>query len=190
MYILQDPRIEEVIMIVDSIVKKSLHEYTKVLVTNTNTLVLIVSDTLLYRTELKCKDPYPDIAFIYSNLNEYCMNDEFLIHEMYITFRKYTLISANNRVLAQESNLRNNEEFERLLALKAADKLEFFKVPGVYPGIEYMVPMFSDFLSLNKQDDVTITINEMDGYYLLLTINIFKKKINRNVYMSCRILNI
>ena len=73
-----DPRISQVRKIVESIITKSMFEWTKVLVTETNTLVIILSDTLLYQIPLKgITDAYPPVAFKYSTIYKFEDENDF-----------------------------------------------------------------------------------------------------------------
>ena len=98
-----DPRISQVRKIVEAIITKSMFEWTKVLVTETNTLVIILSDTLLYQIPLKgITDAYPPVAFIYSDIYEFedenaCINNEFLAANIANTLNSYNNMSISGR---------------------------------------------------------------------------------------------
>ena len=61
-----DPRLDQVQKIVESLVTKSLLSNTNCLVTNDNTLVILVDDTLLYIVPLSNEISYPSIGFSYA----------------------------------------------------------------------------------------------------------------------------
>ena len=59
-----------------------------------------------------------------------------------------------------------------------------------HPGEVYLIPMFAGFLSLNKADTIGVKVYDYDEINHLIVFDIFKKKINRNVQMFCRVLKI
>ena len=50
--------------------------------------------------------------------------------------------------------------------------------------------MFAGFISLNKSDRIGVKIYDLDDLNHLIKFDIYKKKINRNVEMICRVLKI
>ena len=50
--------------------------------------------------------------------------------------------------------------------------------------------MFAGFLSLNKADTIGVQVYDYDEINHLIVFDIYKKKINRNVKMFCRVLKI
>ena len=191
-----DPRISQVRKIVEAIIAKSMFEWTKVLVTETNTLVIILSDTLLYQIPLKgITDSYPPVAFIYSKIYKFedenaCINDEFLAGNIAQTLNSYNNMSISCPIVAQNSDLRTDEKFEELVSLTSGEGLKYYRMTGVNPNNTFLIPMFSGFISLNKQDTIGMTVYDIHGGFLLLRMNIFKKKINREMIVDCRIINI
>jgi hypothetical protein len=110
---------------------------------------------------------------------------------LYPKFLYYDHFSSTNLPLAQDDELRNNAEFENLLGLKASQGLKYFHLPDLNnPGEVYLIPMFAGFLNLNKNDRVGAKIYDLDQFNHLIKFNIFKKKINRNVEMYCRVLKL
>lgn len=191
-----DPRISQVRKIVESIITKSMFNWTKVLVTETNTLVIILSDTLLYQIPLKgITEAYPRVAFIYSDIygfedeNAY-INDGFLAATIMNTVNMYNEIASIRPIVAQNDELRNDEEFENLLNLNSDNGLKYYKMIGIDPSKTYLIPMFSGFISLSKPDTIGITIYDIQDGFLLMKMNIFKKKINREMIVYCRIIKI
>lgn len=191
-----DPRISQVRKIVESIITKSMFNWTKVLVTETNTLVIILNDTLLYQIPLKgITEAYPPVAFIYSDIYKFedenaCINDGFLAAKIMITTNQYNSIVSNCTLVAQNNDLRSDEEFEKLLGLTSNEGLKYYKMTSLDLSRVYLIPMFSGFISLSKDDKIGITIFDMNDGFLLLRMNIFRKKINREMTVDCRIINI
>ena len=190
-----DPRLSQVRKIVESIVSKSMFNWTKVLVTETNTLVITVSNTLLYQIQLKdITESYPPVSFIYSDIYELpedeCINDKNIASDLSYTVNLYNNISVTCPIVAQNNELRNDDKFEELLSLSTDNDLKYYQMPGIKPESIYMVPMFSGFISLSKLDTIGITIYDIQDGFLLLRMNIFKKKINREIIVDCRIINI
>ena len=191
-----DPRISQVRKIVEAIITKSMFEWTKVLVTEANTLVIILCDTLLYQIPLKgITEAYQPVAFIYSDIYEFedenvCINDEFLAANITNILNSYNNMSISCPVVAQNSDLRSDEKFEELLSLTANEGLKYYRMTGVNPSNTFLIPMFSGFISLSKQDTIGMTVYDIHDGFLLLRMNISKKKINREMIVDCRIINI
>ena len=99
-------------------------------------------------------------------------------------------MSISCPVVAQNSDLRSDEKFEELLSLTNGEGLKYYKMTGVNPNNTFLIPMFSEFISLNKQDTIGMTVYDIHGGFLLLRMNIYKKKINREMIVDCRIINI
>lgn len=191
-----DFRIEQAVSITEAVVAKNLLPYTNILITEDNICVILANKTLLYEVQLvNITEPYPCISFAYKNIivNEdgthSIISDE-IIAKQYIRsiYQNYKSIVMNYPCIAADNDLRSNEEFEKLLSLKSGNGLKFFNMIGVDNKI-YMIPMFSGFLNLNKQDKIGIKVYDC-GDHLVLSFNIYRKKINRNVNMFVRLLNI
>lgn len=191
----KDPRIDEVKKIVESLVTKSLWEYTSILVTPTN-LNIIVTNTLLYDIPLKNQggqiigfnnykmlalDENP-IVFPY---------DRAVTRNILDTVNGYKNLISVAPIVARDDALRGNVEFEKLLELKSDQGLKYFKMPS--NSIDgylktYIVPIFAGFPNMNKQDDIGILIYDIDDFHLLINMKIMKKKINRNIDLYFRTL--
>ena len=191
---MNDSRIPEVRNIIESMCTSSYYEFIHVYINN-NTLAFIVDDTVLYITELKTIGEYfGPIVFKYSDIVNFtdeteCIIDYNILNSVINKYNTYINYSMNNPVLYTDLVLRDNEQFETLLNLKADQGLKFFKVYDANNNcIE--IPMFAGFLSSNKQDKIGITVNDLLDNHLLIHYTIFKKKINRNIHMYYRILKL
>jgi hypothetical protein len=103
----------------------------------------------------------------------------------------YTNIANNpNNIVASDYSLRDNESFEELLAIRPEQGMRYFKILGYNPSNEYMIQMFSGFISLNKPDKIGVNVLDINDGYLYIEFNIYKKKINRNLQLYCRLINI
>ncbi len=193
---MKDCRVEETRKIVEALVTKSMFKYTQVLITEVNTVIIIVNQTLLYEVPLKVvPDFYPPVAFIYSDIADFedpneCTNDEFLGNSIRNISERYLLIRNTKPVVAIDNELRENEQFENLLNLSSDQGMKYFKMPGLNLGEVYLVPMFSGFISLSKPDTIGMKIYDIQDGFLLLEMNIMKKKINRNIQVYCRIIKV
>jgi len=191
----KDPRIDEVKKIVESLVTKSLWEYTSILVTPTN-LNIIVTNTLLYDIPLKNQGG-PIIGF--SNYRAFGLDenpitfpyDRSVTRNILDTVNGYKNLISVSPIVARDDALRGNAEFEKLLELKSDQGLKYFKMPS--NSIDgylktYIVPIFAGFPNMNKQDDIGISIYDIDDFHLLINMKIMKKKINRNIDLYFRTL--
>jgi hypothetical protein len=154
-------------------------------------LVFIIENTAMFKMPLK-----NDIDFIYSSgcgvhrkgLEVY---DPEILEPLFNKYSSYYNFISTNLPLAYDDELRNNESFEELLAMKAVDGLKFYHLPDLNnPGKSYLIPMFAGFLKLNKADTVGVAIYDLDQLNHLIKFKIYKKKINREVEMVCRTLKV
>ena len=190
-----DPRIEQVRKIVETLVSKKLFFRTNVLVKGDN-VTIIVDNTAMFSVPLKGVEPniYQDISFNYVDIYEFenpneCINNVILARQIFDTKSYYTNCLSGNLV-AKENDARNNPEFERLLNLKAAEGMKFYKIKSLDFSKDYLIPIFSGFPNMNKQDDVSIEVYQTIDRFLVVRMIISKKKISRDVDMIFRILQI
>lgn len=182
-----DIRCEEVRKILTSFPKES---YARV--TNTD-IDIIVDNTVIYRMGLKTPTSgtlaalYIDTQTLLSGIPENCLISCPWVEQNY----NYTMGRLSmGPLLAQQMNLRDDPEFESLLALKSGDGMRFYKVPGFDKNKVYMIPVFTGFPNLNKQDTANVSIYANDGLSVIVDMTIFKKKLNRDIHMIYKILDI
>ncbi len=198
-----DHRIHQVRDLVEALVTKSLHDFINVyvdLIEDTWYAVIEVDSTMLYEVPLKnvpMDEIFYPIAFKYATIKDledrdiYYGSDVFLLNDMRSKYNMYKTIASTTLPVAQDSDLRTNEEFEKLLNLKTDQGLKYFKINGVNSPTEvFMIPMFAGFISLSKPDRIGISLYNIDGSYLAMKMDIFKKKINRNISVYCRIIKL
>lgn len=186
----KDVRVPQAKKLIEGIVSKSDLAKSDIMITGDNTLVIIVRDTVMYTVKLNDVPCLPSISFRYVDLTdegEYIPNNYLLynISSLYNYYNSSTLLK-----LASEPVLRGNDEFENLLNLKSSDGAEFFKINGSSIGECYFVPIFSGFPAINKADKIGIDIYDLRDGHLLVNMNIFKKKINRDIKMYFRTINL
>lgn len=192
---MNDCRVEETRKIVEALVTKSMFKYTKVLIME-DTVTIIVNQTLLYKVPLKTiSDYYYPIAFLYSDIIDFedptqYTNDNFLINDIQFILNYYINIKNTKPIVAIDNELRNNEEFENLLNLSSDQGMKYFRLPGLNLGEEYLIPMFAGFINLSKPDTIGMKIYDIQDGFLLLEMDINKKKINRDIQVYCRIMKI
>ena len=198
-----DHRIHQVRDLVDALVTKSLHGLINVLVDlveDTWYAIIEVDSTLLYEVPLKnvpMDEIFYPIAFNYATIfdkedrDTYYGSDVFLLNDMKSKYYMYKNIVSTTLPVALDSDLRTNEEFEKLLNLKTDQGLKYFKINGVNSPTEvFMIPMFAGFINLSKPDRIGMSLYDIDGSYLALKMDIFKKKINRDISVYCRIIKL
>lgn len=196
MNVLKDNRIPQVRKMILSIVPKVDLPYIEVLVTRDNKIMVVSRETVLYLIDLNGVQPNFDLSFRFidiMNLEEDCyIHDNLLLDKL---IRLYSLYFHNimnpGNLLASEPILRDNTEFEKLLSLKSADGMKFYKMNGNIIGNVYYIPIFSGFPSINKNDKIGIDVYDMrDNIHSFAVMNIFKKKVNRNIKMCFRFINL
>ena len=198
-----DHRIHQIRDLVEALVTKSLHDFINVyvdIIEDTWYAIIEVDSTMLYEVPLKnvpMDEIFYPIAFKYTTIKDledrdiYYGSDVFLLNDMRSKYNMYKTIASTTLPVAQDSDLRTNEEFEKLLNLKTDQGLKYFKINGVNSPTEvFMIPMFAGFISLSKPDRIGISLYNIDGSYLALKMDIFKKKINRNISVYCRIIKL
>ena len=198
-----DHRIHQIRDLVEALVAKSLHDFINVYVDLIEDIwyaIIEVDSTLLYEVPLKnvpMDEIFYPIAFKYITIKDledrdiYYGSDVFLLNEMKSKYNMYRNIVSTTLPVAQDSDLRTNEEFEKLLNLKTDQGLKYFKINVVNSPTEvFMIPMFAGFINLSKPDRIGISVHNIDGVYLALKMDIFKKKINRNISVYCRIIKL
>lgn len=198
-----DPRLDQVKKVVESLVTKTLLYSTECLVTSDNTLVVIIDDTLLYQIPLKNEQPYPVLGFSYKVFmavigdREVDFSKEYVdILDMNIISRLSVLYNGYNGLLnikplvAYNEDLKGCESFSDYLGIKADDGMKYYKLPGIQPGIQYPIPIFTGFPNISSQDKLGIYVYDIQDGFLLAKFKIFKKKINRDIDILFRLINL
>ena len=199
----RDYRIPEVRKIISSLVTSTMYQFTKVLVENDD-LIFVVDDTLLYCMKLKNIDMNsnnPRIGVLFSDIvipmeqgEDYFPYNNFnIVNEMINVHAFYSMKTntSESRLLGFDDNPRANEEFEKNLELKADDGLKYYKLPRINsPDKCLLIPMFSGFPNLNKQDTIKLYVYAVNSKYDIVKMEIFKKKINRDMFIFYRVLKL
>lgn len=192
----KDLRMVDVRKVISGAVAKRDLDFTTIYIKD-NIALFVVRDTILIVSQLLpefCNN-YGEICCRYKdicNLNddEY-IGDYFLLKEMRNLFIYYISNINNYPILASDSNLRSDPEFESLLSLKSADGAKFYKLRDINYNKPYFIPVFSGFPNLNKPDTIGATIRDMMDYsHLLVELDIFKKKLKRNIKIVYRTLDL
>ena len=168
-----DPRLPEVIKVVENVItKKNLKELTEIYVQSNNELIICDCSSVLYRTILTSypENKFADYALNYSQLfagiTENLRSDIYCMHRIADIRNKYNFMLENRPVIAR-----------------------LFRVLGTN-NKQYFVPILPGFPKINKGDDIGIVIQDMDVMNLLITYNIYKKKINKTVSATIRTLKL
>lgn len=198
-----DPRLDQVKKVIESLITKTLLYSTECLVTSDNVLVIVVDNTLLYQIPLKNEQPYPILGFSYKIFmavigdREIDFSKEYVdILDMNIISRLYTLYNGYNGLLnskplvAYNEDLKGCESFSDYLGIRADDGMKYYKLPGTQPGIQYPIPIFTGFPNISAQDKLGIYVYDIQNGFLLAKFRIFKKKINRDIDILFRLINL
>lgn len=193
----KDIRMVDVRKIISGAVAKRDLDNTTIYVKN-NVVLLLVRDTILIvsqllpdfdtnnPTEICCR--YSDICNL--NDDEY-IDSYFLLKEARSLYCYYIESIDMYPRVAFDPDLRSDPEFEKLLSLKSADGAKFYKLRDINYNIPYFIPVFSGFPNLNKPDKIGASVRDlMDGDHLLIELDIFKKKIKRNIKIIYRTLDL
>ena len=198
-----DPRLEQVKKVVEGLVTKTLLYSTECLVTSDNTLVLVVDDTLLYTIPLKNEMVYPILGFSYARFMELVGDREIDfskepidIQDVIITQRiaqlhiNYMSLTSCCSLVAYNEDLKNDESFADYLNIRADDGMRYYRLLGINPANQYLIPIFTGFPNIASQDKLGIYVYNIGNGFLLGVFKIFKKKINRDIEIQFRILNL
>lgn len=203
--VIVDHRLEEIKKIVEGIVSKTLLPSTTCLVTSFNTLQIIVDDTVMYIIPLKEDISInPVYAFEYKKFMMYIGNtdidlsnspldigDSLLFDKLSFMGNMYRGNMTKDNLVAYNEDLKNTESFDEYLSIKSADGMKYYKLPDINnPAGFYMIPIFSGFPNISSQDKLGISVYDTHDGFLTCKFDIFKKKINRNIEMIFKIINI
>ena len=198
----KDPRIPQVRKVASAMFNAAFlscsNTFNDMMISDDNNLVIINEKTLIYSIPLINEPLLPstiiDLSlgvnpFIDENGkirkddgDEYCIGDIHLLKVMNDCYNYYRNAEINCKLLAKDEyeELENDNSFEKLLNMKKADGMKFYKMNGLDINESYIVPIFTGFPKLNKSDTIGISIYDLDNQHLLIIFDIFKKKINRN----------
>ena len=189
--------IEQSRKIIESLISKTLLADTEVLILN-EILVFVVDNTLLYEIPLKNPIDIGIITFKYSDILtsieelelDSCYPDIYIQNKLNSVYYNYKNRLSDNLIVAQNTQLRDDEIYESLTSLRAGEGMKYYNMIGK-DMVNYKIPVFNGFPNLNKQDEIGMTVYDMlDQSHLLVDMNIFKKKINRNIHIYFRILKL
>jgi len=200
-----DPRLDQVQKIVESLVTKSLLPNTNCLVTSDNTLVLLVDETLLYIIHLRDELCYPSLGFSYSkfmyevssrsitdfNISSLDIYDTLITTKLLNYYASYYGYIFEEAVpVAVNNDLKTDESFSDYLNIKSDDGMKYYRLPALQPGKQYMIPIFTGFPNITSQDKLGIYVYDIGNSFLIGRFKIFKKKINRDINIFFRMLDI
>lgn len=191
--------LDEAISLVDALVAKahitSDKANTKILITPGENpganLIIVVQDTIMFEVPMRnsCSEVYGAGSGIH--MDGFEISNPLISYTLASKFVEYQEILSTKLPIAYDNELRSNEDFEKLLGLKSSQGLHYYHLPDLdHPGEIYLIPMFAGFLSLNKADTIGVQVYDYDEINHLIVFDIYKKKINRNVKMFCRVLKI
>ncbi|MBR6289172.1 MAG: hypothetical protein IKR19_07555 [Acholeplasmatales bacterium] len=188
--ILDDIRNEEVRKILTSFYNSKCSCYSAVFY---DRIDIIIDNSVIYRTTLKTPPSielpnlYIDAEMLLKEVPEDKMINCPWVEQNYnFTIQRLQL----GKMVGGKSNLRDDPEFEDLINMKSDKGMKLYKIPGFDKNKVYMIPVFSGFPSLNKQDTADVEIYEYNQTSVIVSMKIFKKKLNRDVYMIYKILDI
>lgn len=192
-----DDRVKLVSELVPVIIGKNTSLPINVLILK-DLVIINANNTALFMTNLNIngvtiifKD---DIAFDYRQISENnCYYDTNLEQSMKMMYNSYSgLINIQNNVAIKNNLISSQDEsFKPMVGMKAADGCKFYKLLGNNMNKFYMVPFFSGFPLLTKNDDVSISLYKgLEKNTIVVYENIFKKKLNQSVYLMFRTIDL
>jgi hypothetical protein len=191
-----DDRILQVKTLGEALINKVLLDQVKVICYQ-KLVVYNVMGAALYVVPLKDTEdvPYSIIGFNYNTIDE---NGTSYIPLFPAEFQQeinqyswYAGLMTGDRLIANDDNVRASEEFEQLIAMKAADGMKFYHMPSINT-MEHpvLVPIMTGFPNISKPDKAGISVFRIDDRFQLVDLRIFKKKINREYQILYRIVDL
>ena len=191
---LYDDRLPVIKRIITGIISKSDLKYSNAMITNDNNLVIITRDTVFHKVqmnELLVGEPLAFYCGNFETLEENCCIHDFnLLNYISSIYNLYINQININTLVASDNNLKDNENFQYYLSLKASDGMRFYKLNGNNLNNTFMIPIFSGFPNIAKSDKLGINVYSLIDGYLLIEMIIFKKKINKEIKMYYKTINI
>lgn len=80
-------------------------------------------------------------------------------------------IILNNKILYEDYNLREDTQFESILEHKTADGVSMYRI-----NRQFILSIFTNLLPINKGDEVSLVLYDIDMYKFLAKFSIMKKK--------------
>lgn len=100
----------------------------------------------------------------------------------------------NRELLASVDDLKSDPEFAKLLTMKAADGMRFYKLPALDSNSKpnmFFIPIYSGFPNLAKSDNANIRIwNAIESNCSIVEYIIWRQKIKSYIHLYFRILNL
>lgn len=191
-----DPRINQAIKLIPSIIRAADFPFAEFLITETNELAIMVLNSCLYVVKLDWVDMMPPIYFIINNeiyketktLDNALIfiNDLYRFKNINSIFNIYTKKCTQDILAVNVENVQDNEVYSECINRKADSGAIITGFYSVKFHKKFMVSFFNGFPSLNKQDTlgINIFIDPTDTSHPIVNMQIYKKKINKiyNLY--------
>lgn len=201
--IAEDLRIPQIINIVKSIsISADMMRLSKIFITEDNIMIMVVDNTLIYTCKLNDCLPSFNLSIDYNKETSLISSDskaplptQYFVEDYpfeYIrnTYINYAALETDDRLIARATDLIHNQEFFDLVSRKSHAPLELFKIPGKDLNTTALVPIYNAFPKIKKQDNIDISVYEIDNVYLMVVYDIYCKKINRNYKIYFRTLDL
>ncbi len=161
-------------------------EFFDILICN-NKMVIDVADSAIATIDIPV-DTGIVTAFRYPNYDQ--NNIDFGIYNKvsYIC-NYYTELAMHSPLVAELPDVRSDEKFMEILSRKASDGVGFYKLNGIDIKDRYIIPIFSGFPILNKEDSMDMFVREIDHQTVMVQYVITKKKINQKFSIFYRAMN-
>ena len=103
----------------------------------------------------------------------------------------YSTIAIKNPLIADDPNVQDDPEFDKLMQLKSAEGMKLYKLRNTELYGTTFIPIFTGFPALTKSDSIAVKVykDDIDGYSVV-EYTIFKNKLKENIRMYFRILNL
>ena len=156
-------------------------------------IMIELYDTVVYFYQLKDVDIIPPISFklvmnIDKNFVPYDINTRLTI--LMALYSQYCNV-YNNELVAEQSNLQDDPEYSKLLALKSAEGMKFYKLPNNQLYSNTYIPVFNAFPAILKGDTISIKVyKDIYDCYSIVEYNIYRGKIKDYYKLYFRILNL
>ena len=199
--IYKDPRFAIAKDLLITMLGKKDIENTLAMVNERNDLICMVRETAIFICNLGNITPgfpmYIDCALTLSELAEDPDNTKYVpildirkINQINEYYDRYVIRKMSYLLIYHRDNMEQDPEFAEYLSAKSSEGAKFYKGVSLSNNKRFMFPVFSGFPKLAKNDTIALSVYIMDGTHFMIEMDIFKKKLQRDIRLIYRVLNV
>lgn len=198
--IYKDPRFSIAKDLLITMLGKKDIENTLAFINERNELICMVRETAIFICNLGNVPPgfpiYIDCEATFANLAEDPDSSKYIpildirkINQMNEYYNRY-INSPPYPLIYHRDNMESDEEFAAYLSAKSEEGAKFYRGISLENNHKFMFPVFSGFPKLLKNDTINLSVYIMDYEHYMIVMDIYKKKLSRNIRLIYRVLNV